>query len=113
MIRDTVEGISIDKTPASLELAHSTVFNMRHRILHCLEQSILNSSMELEGSHEADETYILESVKGRKIPEGYHRKPRKHGSKATKGDISNEYICVCIIVDGDNKCTATAVNGAT
>ena len=113
VIRDTVDGISIDKTAESLDLAHSTVFNMRHKILQCVEQAIINTPTELDGVYEADETYVLESVKGRRIPEGYHRKPRKHGSKATKGDISNEYICVCIIVDGDNKCTATAVNGAT
>lgn len=113
VIRDTVEGISIDKTAESLELAHSTVFNMRHKILRCVEEAILKSPIELDGAHEADETYVLESVKGRKIPEGYHRKPRKHGSKATKVGISDEYICVCTSVDGDNKCTATAVNRAT
>lgn len=113
VIRDTVDGISIDKTAESLELSHSTVFNMRHKILHCVEQAILNSSIELEGTHEADETYVLESVKGRKIPDDYHRKPRKHGSKASKVGISDEYICVCTSVDGDNNCTATAVNRAT
>jgi transposase-like protein len=113
VIRDTVDGISIDKTAESLELSHSTVFNMRHKILHCVEQAILNSPIELEGAHEADETYVLESVKGRKIPDDYHRKPRKHGSKASKAGISDEYICVCTSIDGDNKCTATAVNRAT
>lgn len=41
MIRDTVDGISIDKTAAALELAHSTVFHMRHKILYCVEQVIL------------------------------------------------------------------------
>ena len=33
VIRDTVDGISIDKTAEALGLAHSTVFNMRHKIL--------------------------------------------------------------------------------
>jgi hypothetical protein len=36
----------------------------------------------------------LESLKGRKIPENYYRKPRKHGAKAAKPGLSNEQICV-------------------
>jgi len=113
VIRDTVDGVSIDKTADSLDLSHSTVFNMRHKILHCVEQEILNSKLELEGVCEADETYVLENVKGRKIPEDYHRKPRKHGAVASKRGISDEYICVCTSVDGDNKCIASAVNRET
>lgn len=113
VIRDTVDGISIDKTAESLDLSHSTVFNMRHKILFSVEQAIFSAPSALEGVCEADETYVLESVKGRKIPADYHRKPRKHGSKASKAGISNEYICVCTSVDSDNKCTASIVNRAT
>jgi len=113
VIRDTVEGVSIDKTALALNLAHSTVFNMRHKILYCLEQSILAAPAQLDGVWETDETYVLESVKGRKIPEDYHRRPRKHGAKASKAGISNEYICLCASVGSDNKCTASAVNRAT
>jgi transposase-like protein len=113
VIRDTVGGISIDKTAESLDLTHSTVFHMRHKILHCVEQAVLRSEIELDGICEADETYVLESVKGRKIPEEYHRTPRKHGAVASKRGISEEYICVCTSIDGDNRCTAAAVNRAT
>jgi len=113
VIRDTVEGVSIDKTAHSLDLAHSTVFNMRHKILHCVEQTLLASPMTLDGVCEADETYVLESVKGRKIPEDYHRKPRKHGAKATKRGISDEYICVCTSVADEGKSMAVAANRAT
>jgi len=112
VIRDTVDGVSIDKTAASLDLAHSTVFNMRHKVLYCVEQAVLGSNIELDGVHEADETYVLESVKGRKIPEDYHRKPRRHGAKASKAGLSDEYICVCTSINGDNNCTASAVNRA-
>jgi hypothetical protein len=113
VIRDTVDGVAIDKTAEMLDLSHSTVFNMRHKVLFFVEQEIRNSPALLNGVCEADETYVLESVKGRKIPENYHRKPRKHGSKASKAGISNEYICVCTSIDGDSKCTATAINRAT
>ena len=112
VIRDTVDGLSIDKTAQSLDLSHSTVFRMRHKILYCVEQAILNAPAVLEGVCEADETYVLESVKGRKIPEDYHRKPRKHGAKASKPGLSDEYICVCTSVDVDNRCMTAAVNRA-
>jgi transposase-like protein len=113
VIRDTVDGISIAKTAESLDLSHSTVWGMRHKILYCVEQAILNAPIALEGVCEADETYVLESVKGRKIPEGYHRKPRKHGAKASKPGLSDEYICVCTSVNADNKCTTAVVNRAS
>lgn len=112
VIRDTVDGISINKTAESLDLSHSTVFNMRHKILFCVEQAILGAPIELEGVCEADETYVLENVKGQKISADYHRKPRKHGAKASKRGISDEYICVCTSVDSDNKCTTSVVNRA-
>jgi transposase-like protein len=83
VIRDTVDGISLDKTAAALDLSHSTVFSMRHKILYSIEQAILSETTELSGVCEADETFVLESVKGRKIPKDYHRKPRKHGAKAS------------------------------
>lgn len=113
VIRDTVDGVSIDKTAEALDLTHSTVFSMRHKILYCVEQAILNNPFVMDGVCEADETYVLESVKGRKIPEDYHRKPRKHGAKANKPGLSEEYICVCTSVDIDNNCITAAVNRAT
>ena len=112
VIRDTVDGIFIDETAEALALTHSTVFNMRHKILYCVEQAMLNAPGMLEGVCEADETYVLESVKGRKISENYHRKPRKHGARASKAGLSDEYICVCTSIDTNNNCTAAAVNRA-
>jgi len=113
VISDTVNGVSIDKTAESLNLHHETIFNMRHKILYCVEQSLKANPVKLTGICETDETFVLESVKGRKIPENYHRKPRKHGAKATKRGISEEYICVCTSVTGDGENIANAVNRAT
>jgi transposase-like protein len=112
VIRDTVEGISIDKTAESLDLSHPTVFHMRHKILHCLNQAIINNPRMLDGVCEADETYVLECLKGRKLPKDYYRKARKHGARASKSGLSNEYICVCTSVDSDNNCMAKSVNRA-
>jgi transposase-like protein len=112
VIRDTVDGVSLDKTANSLDLSHMTVFNMRHKILTCVERAVLAVSNPLTGVCEADETYVLESVKGWKIPKDYHRKPRKHGAKASKPGLSDEYICVCTSIDHDNRCTTDSVNRA-
>jgi transposase-like protein len=113
VIRDTIEGTGIDKTAAALDLHHETVFNMRHKILYCLEQEQAKRPKLLEGVCEADETYILESQKGRKIPDDYHREARKHGAKAQKRGISDEYICVCAAVERDGAAFSTAINRAT
>ena len=113
VIRDTINGVAIAETAETLELHHETVFNMRHKILYCIEQSLIATPTELTGVCEADETYVLESVKGRTIPEDYHRKPRKHGAVASKRGISSEYVCVCTSVTGKGENVAVAVNRAT
>jgi transposase-like protein len=113
VIRDTINGISIDKTAANLALSHVTVFNMRHKILYSVEQSLIKNPVELTGVCQTDETYVLESVKGRKISAEYHRKPRKHGAVASKRGLSDEYICVCTSVTGTAEKVSLAVNRAT
>ena len=113
VISDTVRGIPIDKTADSLGLHHETVFNMRHKILYCVERSLAADPVKLVGVCEADETYVLESVKGKKIPENYHRKPRRHGAVALKRGISNEYICICASVTAGGENVAIAANRAS
>jgi transposase-like protein len=113
VISDTVDGISIDETAASLDLHRETIFNMRHKILYCIEQSLISEPTPLIGVCETDETYVLESEKGKKFPENHPRKPRKHGAKASKAGISNEYVCVCTSVTGENDNVAVAVNRAS
>ena len=112
VIRDTVNGVALDQTAAELDLSHSTAFRMRHKILYCVEQAALRAPTKLEGTCETDETYILESFKGKKFPENFHRKPRKHGAKARKAGLSDEYICVCTSVTGAGKSLAQAANRA-
>jgi transposase-like protein len=109
VIRDTVDGTSIDKTADRLCLNHATVFNMRHKILFCLEREDLNNPTQLDGVCELDETYILENYKGKKLPPDFWRKARKHGAVAEKPGLSKEYVCICTGVsrDGGNVCRAT------
>ena len=112
VIRDTVDGVSIDKTAAGLDLHHETVFYMRHKILFLVEQELAASPVMMEGVCETDETYVLENEKGRKFAENHHRKPRKRGGKASKPGLSNEQVCICASVNGDSKCVAKSVNRA-
>ena len=112
VIRDTVQGVSLDETANDLELAHSTVFHMRHKILNCVEQTILATPVTLDGACQTDETYVLENEKGRAFPECHHREPRKNG-KANAPGLSEEYICLCTSVTSYGKCIAMAVNRAT
>lgn len=49
------------------------------------------------GIIESDETYFLESEKGKK--KIAHRKPRKRGGSASKRGISKEQICVLVAHD--------------
>ena len=113
VIRDTVSGVSIDKTADELHLNHKTVFNMRHKILFAIEQEELENPTKLTGVCEADETYILESYKGKEFSDDFKRKPRKHGAVATKPGLSNEYVCVCTGIERDGNAVAVAVNRAT
>jgi len=112
VIADTVEGVSLDKTAESLLLHHATVFNMRHKILYCLEREEERNPTLLEGICEADEAYLLESYKGKKLPEGFWRKPRKHGAVAKKRGLSKEYICVCAGIEREGRAVSKAVNRA-
>jgi len=112
VIADTVNGVSIDETAENLLLHHETVFNMRHKILFCLEREEMRNPTQLEGICEADETYLLESYKGKKLPPDFWRRSRKHGAVAEKRGLSNEYICVCAGVQRDGRAISKAVNRA-
>ena len=112
VIRDTINGVSLDATAADLELAHSTVFNMRHKILRTVEQAIEAAPVRLEGACQTDETYVLENEKGVAFSEFHHRQPRQNGIASRPG-LSDEYICLTTSITSENKIIACAVNRAT
>ena len=113
VIRDTVNGVPLDETAVKLNIHHETAFNMRHKILYCLEQEGKRNPVILEGLCELDETYVIESCKGKKLAPEYWREPRKHGAVAKKSGLSDEYICVCAGVNRDGPAMSLAVNRAT
>jgi len=112
VIRDTLNGVSLDKTAMGLGMTHNAVFNMRHKILSTVETSERLEPTILCGVCEVDDTYVLESVKGTKIPDEYYREPRKHGAKASKPGISNEYVSIMAGVSRDGQIYTKTANRA-
>jgi len=88
------EGQSIRKSAQACDVHRNTSFRWRHRFLR-----LPNGQMaaNLVGIAEADETYFLESLKGKKI--GMPRAARKRGGKASKRGLSDEQIPVLICRD--------------
>jgi hypothetical protein len=86
---------------------------MRHKILSLAESAEMLEPTVLSGVCEVDDTYVLESVKGTKILEDYHRGPRKHGAKASKRGISGEQVSIMAGVSRDGAVFTKTVNRAT
>lgn len=88
-----VEGISLRKVAARLDIDLTTAFRWRHRFLKA--PKALKPKV-LDGTVEADETYFLYSEKGsRKLK----RPARKRGGKASKRGLSGEQVPVLIARD--------------
>ena len=72
-----IEATSVAKAANRCGVHYTTAFRWRHRFLGSLS---LDKPKTLTGIVEADETFILESSKGRRPPP--YRKARKRGGKA-------------------------------
>lgn len=88
------QGASVRKSALATDIHRNTAFRWRHRFLASPSQVKATS---LVGIAEADETYFLESFKGKK--QGMHRPARKRGGKASKCGLSREQIAVLICRD--------------
>ena len=87
------EGQSLAKAAERCQIDPSTAFRWRHRF------AALNHDKpkRLSGIVEADETFILESFKGRRA--GLARLARRRGGKAAKRGLSAEQIPVVVARD--------------
>lgn len=112
VINDTVQGNAIGYSAKKLGINYHTVFDMRHKILLALQELPEIKQVLLEGVSELDETFVLECYKGKPLPETIGRKARKHGAKAQKRGISNEYVCICTGVQRKGDAYAATVNRA-
>lgn len=112
VISDTVQGHAIDYSAKKLGINHRTVFDMRHKILLALQELPETEHIMLGGVAELDETFVLESYKGKELPDTVDRKARKHGAKAQKRGISSEYVCICTGIQRKGEAYAATVNRA-
>lgn len=112
VIKDTIHGNAIDYTARRIGCSHQAVFDMRHKILMSLQQLPEISSVCLSDVSEFDETFVLDCYKGKKFDGSVPRNPRKHGAKAEKRGISNEYVCICTGIQRKGDALAATVNRA-
>lgn len=91
-----IEGTSVAKAAERCDVHASTAFRWRHRFLG---SPALDKPKTLTGIVEADETFILESFKGRRsdLP----RRPRKRGGKAKHPGLFFENIPILVARDRD------------
>jgi transposase-like protein len=87
-------GETVSKAAERCKVAYTTAFRWRHRFLAALN---LDKPHSLSGIVEADETFVLESFKGKRGK--LLRAARKRGGKASKRGLSAEQIPVIIARD--------------
>ena len=98
--RAMIDGASIAKTAGRCGVHYTTAFRWRHRFLASLSK---DKPKTLSGIVESDETFILESYKGKRSD--MPRAPRKRGGKAAKRGLSAEQIPVIVARDRDGATT--------
>ena len=89
-----IEGVSLAKAAERCGVHPTTAYRWRHRFLSA---PALDKPRTLQGIVEADETFILESFKGRRS--GLARKARKRGGKARHPGAFSDNIPVLVARD--------------
>lgn len=88
-----VEEKSLDKIKVALSINKKTAFDWRHKILASLSD---NDKDDFTGITESDETFFLNSEKGRSVN---HRESRKRGGKSKTRGVSNDQVAVIVTQD--------------
>ena len=97
-----LNGYSLRKSAEIVGVSYVTLFYWRHKLLNALTQI---EEEPFNGIVEMDETYFLESEKGKKK---LNRKARKRGGSSQYRGISHERVCVLVARDR-NKHTVSRV----
>ncbi len=94
-----IRGFSLKRCHEEVEISARTAFFWRHKILFAIADEIKNDT--LDGLVETDETYFLESHKGKRNIDWKKmgRLPRTRGGVATLRGLSKEQICVICSLD--------------
>lgn len=89
------QSLTVRQSASDTGVHRNTSFRWRHRFLSWITR---DRPSTLHGITEADETYLLESEKGKRNL-NLNRKARKRGGNATKRGISDEQVCVLVARD--------------
>jgi transposase-like protein len=95
-----IDGTSVAETAERCDVHYTTAFRWRHRFLAAPS---LDKPKTLTGIVEADETFILESFKGKRSD--LARPSRKRGGKAAKRGLSAEQIPIIVARDRNGATT--------
>jgi transposase-like protein len=95
-----IDGVSLAQAARRCGVHPTTAFRWRHRFLASLSG---DKPKALSGIVEGDETFILESFKGKRS--GLPRKSRKRGGKSAKRGLSAEQIPVIVARDRNGATT--------
>ena len=95
------QELSLDKIKVNLGINKKTAFDWRHKVLSGLENV---DKGNFKGVTESDDTFFLQSSKGRKLED---RPPRKRGGSASKRGINNEQVAVIVTADRDRELDLT------
>lgn len=85
---------------------------MRHKVLMAFEDWLEREPAILSGVAELDDTFVLDCYKGAAIPKSARHKARRHGARAAKRGISQEYMAICTGIQRGGKAVAISVNRA-
>ncbi|QMU63668.1 MAG: IS1595 family transposase [Flavobacteriaceae bacterium] len=88
-----LEEKSLDKIKVALSINKKTAFDWPHKILVPLSE---NDKDDFTGITESDETFFLNSEKGRPVN---HRESRKRGGSSKTKGISNDQVAVIVTQD--------------
>lgn len=88
-----VQEKSLDRIKEALSMNKKTAFDWRHKILVSLSE---NGKSDFTGITESDETFFLNSEKGRAVT---NPEPRKRGGKSKTRGISNDQVAVLVTQD--------------
>ncbi len=95
-----IDGVSLAQAARRCGVHPTTAFRWRHRFLAALSG---DKPKALSGIVEGDETFILESFKGKRS--GLPRQSRKRGGKSAKRGLSAEQIPVIVARDRNDATT--------
>jgi transposase-like protein len=95
-----IDGVSLAQAARRCGVHPTTAFRWRHRFLAALSG---DKPKALSGIVEGDETFILESFKGKRS--GLPRKSRKRGGKSAKRGLSAEQIPIIVARDRNGATT--------